>query len=269
MTLLVGIVCSDGVVIATDSFATYAEGTTPTIGQQPMTKVQRCENTMIYAFTGAVGVAQVLSPALDRLARGSFTNPATTAPVADAMKVIASKIREEMKGFLEGATGVVPLIGRETAGVTVLCKALVGVCWGGRARLFQFDYSGAPEEISHQLRFVALGSGQNIADPFLAFLKRVLRWPERPPTVVEARLAAAWTVHHVSQTNFGGVGGDLQMATVTLEGGQPRVNVIDQPGEHYQKVQGAEAALLKHVTSAGEAEPEPAAPEPPVPPAPA
>lgn len=54
------------------------------------------------------------------------------------------------------------------------------------------------------------------------------------------------------------------MATLTLEKGRSRVNVIEEPGEHYQKVQGAEAALLKHVSSAGETEP--AAPEPPEPP---
>lgn len=265
MTLLVGIVCSDGVVIATDSFATYAQGVVPTIGQQPVTKVQRCGDTMIYAFTGPIGITQILSPAFDQLAKGFFTNPMTTAPVAEAMKCIAAKIRDELKGLIEGASAVVPLIGRDTAGVTVLCKSLVGVCWGGHPRLFQFDYSGAPEEATDELRFVALGSGQNIADPFLAFLKRVLRWKDRAPTVVEARLVAAWTVHHVSQTNYGGVGGDLQMATLTLENGQPRVNVIEQPGEHYQKVQGAEVALLKHVTSAEEAE----APPPPLPPPPA
>jgi 20S proteasome alpha/beta subunit len=263
VTLLVGIVCSDGIVIATDSFATYAQGTTPTIGQQPVTKVQRCDDTMIYAFTGPIGIAQILAPAFDRLAKSSFTNPATTAPVADGMKIIATRIREESKGFFEGATMVAPLVGRDVAGATVLCKSLVGVCWGNRPRLFQFDFSGAPEEVTDELRFVTLGSGQNIADPFLAFLKRVL-WRDRAPTVGEGRLAAAWTVHHVSQTNFGGVGGDLQMATLTLEKGRPRVEVIAEPGEHYQKVQSAEAALLKHVSSAGEAEP--AAPEPPVPP---
>jgi len=264
VTLLVGIVCSDGVVIATDSFATYAQGIIPTIGQQSVTKVQRCGDTMIYAFTGPIGMAQVLSPAFDRLAKGSFTDALTTAPVADAMKTVATKVRDELKGFLEGASAIAPLVGRETAGATVLCKSLVGVCWGGRPRLFQFDYSGAPEEVTDELCFVALGSGQNIADPFLAFLKRVLLWKNRVPTVAEARLVAAWTVHHVSHTNFGGVGGDLQLATLTLEKGKPQVNVIEQPGEHYQKIQSAEAALLEHVTGGGKTEP--AAPEPPVPP---
>jgi len=73
---------------------------------------------------------------------------------------------------------------------TTACKFLVGIGLRESACLFQFNEVGAPEEVA-EIPFVAFGSGQPIADPFLGFLNRVL-WTGRKPTVAEGRLAAIW-----------------------------------------------------------------------------
>jgi hypothetical protein len=117
-----------------------------------------------------------------------------------------------------------------------------------------------PEEIGKDLAFIAVGSGQPLADPFLAFLKRIL-WKGRKPTLPEGRFVAAWTIRHVSQTVFGLVGGPIQMASVSCKNGTPHVDLVD-PAEHDTPIQEAEAALRDHVLRQGSAPSGPTA-EPP------
>jgi hypothetical protein len=126
----------------------------------------------------------------------------------------------------------------------VLCKSLVAVAVKKEPQLFQFDYGGAPERASEKLPFISLGSGQSMADPFLAFLKRIL-WKDRRPTMAEGRLVAAWTIRHVSQTAFGGIGGPIQLASLAIVNGVPAVELAD-PAEHDGFIEEAEAALRDH-----------------------
>lgn len=268
MTLIVGILCSDGVVVASDSFATYAAGAAPTIGQQHVDKVLKIGNDCIYASTGAVGMSQIVSAVIEQLqVAGVLTQPAivgATKPSTEAMKVIASNIRAQVLPTLQAAAETVPLVGMQAAGATAMVKCLVAVAVNHKPCLFQFDYSGAPEEATAQLPFVALGSGQPLADPFLAFLKRVI-WEDKQPTVAEGRLVAAWTVRHVSLTNFGGVGLPVQLATLTIGAAGAPVVMIGDPGEHDQAVLSAEAALRDYITKPAQAG-GPAAAIPPQPP---
>ena len=178
---------------------------------------------------------------------------------AEAQNLIAGKIGDPVTPLFGPASAAAPLIGQQTAGINVLCKSLIAFPYKLQARLFQFDYVGAGEEATNELPFVALGSGQPLADPFLALLKRVL-WSNSPPTVAEGRFAAAWTIVHVAKTNFGGVGLPLQMATLSMKDNKPQIEFTNDPKEHYEAVEAAEAALRLHVR--------PGAGAPPIPPAP-
>src|SRR5262249_33715198 len=95
----------------------------------------------------------------------------------------------------------------------VAATTLVGMPVAGKACLFQFDEQGLPEEATEDLPFIAIGSGQHIADPFLAFLRRVF-WPNELPTLADGVLAAIWTVRHAIDTNPGGVGEPIQIITI-------------------------------------------------------
>ena len=236
MTLIVGILCSDGVVMASDSAATYSTGFIQTIGQQEVTKVRKLADAVLFSSTGAIGISQILAEAVEKLWRDKKF---TTSP-ADAMQKISEEVRKgvgnvlqtasqasaglqsvaQVPGILQLTAALVPIIGQQAAGMTALAKIMVALPVKKKPSLFQFDYSGAPEEATSQLPFVALGVGQPIADPFLAFLKRIL-WKDRQPTVAGGRFAAAWTVKHVSETIPGGVGGNLQMASLLMKSGEP------------------------------------------------
>lgn len=109
------------------------------------------------------------------------------------------------------------------------------------------------------LPFISLGSGQAIADPFLAFLKRLI-WAKDPPTLAEGKLVSVWAIDHVCKTNPGGVGGDVQM--MVLPRGGAVVELGEAEGaEHKQQAAGAENALLKYLRPDGP--PAAAMPQPP------
>lgn len=254
MTVLVGILCSDGVVVATDSAATFGVSAThPTIGQLPVQKLHCLHDRILFCATGAVGMGQIICAELHEM---YSTNVFRNRPTPEAaMDLIGRKIHEK----------VVPYIQSQAAANSIgqaLCKSLVAMPIGHNAFLFQFDFGGAPERATKDLPFVALGSGQPIADPFLAFLKRLL-WSEREPTVSEGRFAAVWTIDHVRRTNPGGVGGDIQLATLT-RGGNASLAPKEDVDEHLQRVAQAEGALVGYINGSADGEPVtlPAAPAP-------
>jgi 20S proteasome alpha/beta subunit len=246
MTLIVGIRCSDGVVMASDSAATFATGLQYTIGQQQITKVQNLADAMLYGSTGAVGMAQLVC---DRVAKIWQANKTLflNATAAEAMNKLGPEIAQLVSIYVGNGQMLRPEGGLQSA----LCKSLLAIPLRDGVRLVQFDFSGAPEEATRELPFVALGSGQPIADPFLAFLKRIL-WKEREPSVSEGRFAAAWTIDHVIHTNPGGVAGPLQMATLAMQNGKPKIDIIMDTAEHQQAVGEAERVLSEHIhTSLG------------------
>jgi 20S proteasome alpha/beta subunit len=88
VTLIVGILCEDGVVLASDSAATYAAGTTLTIGQQEVTKIHKLGDDFAYASTGSIGVSQLVVSELEKLvANKTFTKNFT--PI-EAMMMIGA-----------------------------------------------------------------------------------------------------------------------------------------------------------------------------------
>src|SRR5690348_9981488 len=209
MTVLVGILCKDGVVIGSDSSATFGSNGQMTIGQQTVQKVTIIEGKIAYAGTGAVGIAQLI---IDSIRRGWGDNTFRGLKTPEQMmNTVGKRIGELIGPYLQTAQIQRHITGEASA---TLCKSLVAMLVNHRFHLFQFDFNGAPEMATTQLPFIALGSGQLIADPFLALLKRLL-WPNSEPTLAEGRLAAVWAIDHVRRTNPGGVGGPIQLATLT------------------------------------------------------
>jgi 20S proteasome alpha/beta subunit len=259
VTLIVGILCKGGVVMASDSAATFGAVGRPTIGQQVVRKVIRLNDHILYASTGAVGMSQVIGDSIkkgwDAKAYGGKQTPETV------MNNIGNNIANLVGPYLQ--------IGQWQHSITgdaggSLCKSIVAMPVDGNPHLFQFDFNGAPERSTKELPFVALGSGQPIADPFLALLRRLL-WSEAEPSVAEGRLAAVWAIDHVRRTNPGGVGGPIQLATLASKlNAMPQV--IEESDaeiqEHLQKIESAEKVLVAELRGirAGEAAPAPPAP---------
>lgn len=65
MTLIVGIICADGIVIAADQQATHGAMGVPTVGQA-VTKVRIVDANILFAGRGHVGLGQQLCSVIDR-----------------------------------------------------------------------------------------------------------------------------------------------------------------------------------------------------------
>ena len=260
MTLIVGILCKDGVVLASDSAATFGSAVQPTIGQQEMRKLRRLNDPILYTNTGAIGISQLIADKLKSLWEAkTFSNYQSPETVMDK---IGKEIVQLVGPYLQTANLQRPLVGDASSS---LCKSLVAMPVNQKPCLFNFDYNGAPERSTPDLPFIALGSGQPIADPFLAFLHRLL-WRDREPTLAEGRLAAVWTIEHVRRTNPGGVGGSVQLATLASSTGKmPTVSEVSEEGiqEHLQRVTSAEQSLVSELRGTSVASADAGLPAPP------
>jgi len=90
-------------------------------------------------------------------------------------------IRQELWKTIAYETDIARCIAQSLGPMAIqraLTTTLVALPLGHSTCLFQFDEQGAPEEATQELPFVSIGSGQPIADPFLAFLRRIF-WPDK------------------------------------------------------------------------------------------
>ena len=86
MTSIVGILCTDGVVIGSDSSATFGPAPgMPTIEQRYDDKVQVVNNDIIIATTGQVGLAQRLEAVVEQVSKDRLQKPKSYADVAKAI----------------------------------------------------------------------------------------------------------------------------------------------------------------------------------------
>jgi hypothetical protein len=91
---------------------------------------------------------------------------------------------------------------------------LVAIPLDKQPQLVTFTETCSPEIATPGLPFACIGSGQLLADPFIAFIRRVL-WPKNAyPSLLDGTLAAYWTMQHAIETNAGGVGGETQVVTL-------------------------------------------------------
>ena len=232
MTALIGIYCQDGVVIGADSAATSATaGGQPTV-EQPILKINIIAGKLIIAGTGAVGLGQRFNAVIDKLWQtNGFRNQdeigfAKTAAVAG------------IKDF--GETGATK--GSYGALMAYPCKDM-----RNRQGLHLVEFSAQdfqPEQKNSSLWYVSMGSGQNIIDPFLAFMREIF-WKDGPPRVQDGVFAATWLLDHAVRVNPGGVNSPVRIATLENSGSGPLARLLedDELLEHRQYQRAAKDAL--------------------------
>jgi hypothetical protein len=92
--------------------------------------------------------------------------------------------------------------------------ALMAAPLDGVPQLIEFgtvDFQ--PEIKKDQVHFVSMGSGQILADPFLAFVSRVL-WGGKPPDVQIGAFGIYWVLSHTILYAPGGVGKPIKIAVL-------------------------------------------------------
>jgi 20S proteasome alpha/beta subunit len=218
MTLIIGIKCSDGVVLGADGAATLAVMGQPTIRQQVRNKLQLLDSQTVLGVSGPVGIGQRFAGFLQQvLQQGIQLNgqhqPLSKVPAFVVMQVIRDNFWNIIRPEVEISQKMAQSLGNSAMFQTAISTSLVCLLLCDEPALFSFDEKGAPEQATSDLPFVAIGGGQQIADPFLAFIRRIY-WPRDLPNVDQGIFATVWALHQAIKTNAGGVGEPIQIVIV-------------------------------------------------------
>lgn len=194
MTVLIGVRCTDGVVIGADSAATSAAGNTLLL-KLASDKIVIIGGRVIVAGTGQIGLGQrfadrVKSAHDAKLFQGSTIDVARALAKAGVDDFASTRANCGSYGALLGA----PI---ESSG-----------------QLIEFAAADFQPEIKNgKIHFVAMGSGQTLAEPFMSFVDRTF-WKSKAPDVKTALFGVHWALAHTIRCAPGGVGEPICLATL-------------------------------------------------------
>lgn len=239
MTLIIGVRCSDGVVIGADSAATLGALGQHTV-QQSFTKVEIIDSKLLMAVSGPVGLAQRLEGEV----RSAWLKQELKGESWQVMTAIRQRFHQHLKDEFEAATMAQPVIGGAAAS-SAISHSLLAMPVKKRPRLFQFDHQGAPEEATEDLPFVCIGSGQLLADPFLAFLKAVFWEQGKLPPLADAEFATVWTIRQAIDFAPSGLSDPVQVYRLESQGSNwvARKLAEEELQEHFQAIDEATQKL--------------------------
>lgn len=247
MTVLVGLLCKDGVVIGSDSAATFSAGQMRTI-EQVTQKIDIVGDKVIVAGTGQIGLGQRFTDIVQR----AWNEKKITRDAIQIAKLLSAQ------GIEDFTSTQAP---REYG-------CLVAFPVSGKLHLCEFAISDfQPELKTARLWYVSMGSGQPICDPFLGLMRQAF-WKAGPPNVQEGVFAVMWAIEHAIALNPGGVNGPVQIATLSLNSkGEPHARLLSEPdlAEHHSNVEGAIAHLGNYADVIRGKDPKAAPPEIPTP----
>lgn len=249
MTLIVGVRCEEGVVIAADSRATLGLTGVATAGQN-ISKLIFPAPGVIVGISGHVGLGQKLLLSLEDYW------PIQSSEAHDQLKTrnsIREKMIPEVVSELRAAQIAQPAVGPQAALSSAICTTFVALPVEDSPTLLLYDHQCGVEEITISIPFSSIGSGQTQADPFLSFLKKSLWADKAPKKVADGHLAAIWTLDHVIEYHpGGGVGGNVAVATLQKKGSEWVVE--EMPKEmldfHRQNIEGALDVMGEYLDTA-------------------
>jgi hypothetical protein len=225
MTAIVGVLCTDGVVIGTDSSATFAAGAFHTI-EQPTEKLDLIEGRILIAGTGQIGLGQRFK----RIVEDSWRAKGFKG---EAVEVCRSLCERTIADF---ASTHAP---RGEYG------SVIAFPIGGKFFLCEFSVKDFQPELKSnhpRLWYVTLGSAQHITDSFFGLLREIL-WHDSQPNVRQATFAVVWALEHACDVNAGGVKGPVQIGIIGFDGADPKARVL-APAELEEHVEAIEQAKI-------------------------
>jgi 20S proteasome alpha/beta subunit len=259
MTLIIGIQCEDGIVLGADGAATLGTSLGVRTVRQSVKKLTKIGECVAIGTSGPVGLGQRFGAALQKLwddkkLSGKSPNEVMTILQKEFWQFAELEFRAVQ------VTG--PILGQAALESAISCTIVV-MPIAREARLIQFNHQCSPELASHDLPFVAIGSGQPLGDMFLAFLRRIF-WKDHRPKVTEGVLATVWALTQAIKTNTGGVSDPIQVMTLEKVNGDWKVEELaeDDLSEHYQAIKDAERTLTDYRTYLNPEKPGTPPPEP-------
>jgi 20S proteasome alpha/beta subunit len=212
VSLIVGIRCAEGVVLAASGPATMPSQDGLPAARQLARKLHVVGGQAVLGVAGHDGLAQEMALSLERC----LSEPDQRDSAED---VLRSRIREALAAPVQRTVAIhrtlqgLPGFAMTSNGY-VVSQSLLALPFEGSLRLFEIDPECTVTEITPELAYACVGSGRSVAEPFLAFLRKVL-WSDSRPGLDQSELAAFWTVLHSIEHNPGGLSHPIQIVVLT------------------------------------------------------
>lgn len=232
MTILVGVKCSDGVVIGADSAVTSAA--LPGMHVMTETGASKIElpfgaEPLIVATTGSVGMSLRLFDELrDNYSKGQnirrWLNHSAVKFATNLAAIATNNFRSAFAPAMQN-----PQIGFGLG-------ALVGYIAEDKPQLVEFDpvqfqpdFKGVTDGSGRWRTrpYATMGSGQLMGDPFLAEANSLLFGADGIPSLKQGRILVTWALKHVIKYNTGGIGGAIQLAVIEKQDQKWRAQTVD------------------------------------------
>ncbi len=225
MTVLVGVRCSNGVVVGADGSTTFTAGQQKTIEQPTKKKIVIIRDHVIVACSGYVGHAQRFSHLVERLwDDDSFKNKGSI----DIGKMLSREGIQEFQQTYVKDLNLSVLVACSAKQEPLLCE-LPGT------NILQPEIKD-PDDIW----YVSVGSGQPIVDPFLGFLRSIF-WEKNPPNLRGGIFMTLWALRHACEVNPGGINEPISIAVLERkkENFKARLLSEEELKEHRDMVKSA------------------------------
>jgi hypothetical protein len=226
VTVIIGILCEDGVVIGSDSSATYGPNPMARTIEHESLKIEILRGNVITATTGSIGLAQRFYEEAERFF-GIIQAPHAPPQLPPGFPVGMIQQTPMQQVLNRVPMGTIPLTVLSPVDIGTMLSELVianfrrttsvvqaNQGWGlgslvafanGEPQLLEFDgvqfhpeAKGSPDpgRGDRVWRAASMGSGQMLADSFLAHAYRLL-FGDRVPRIDRAKLAVSWALDHV------------------------------------------------------------------------
>ncbi|UCC71298.1 MAG: hypothetical protein JSV86_13000 [Gemmatimonadota bacterium] len=233
MSLIVGIRCTDSVVLAASGPGTMPseDGLPP--ARQWGKKLRVVAGQAVLGVTGHDGLAQEMALSLERC----LAEPDERDAVED---VLRGKLRDALAAPVQRTVAIHrTLQGLPGFGITsneyVVSQSMLAIPFRDSLRLFLLDPECSVTEVTDELACATIGGAKVIADPFLTFLRKVL-WHDGLPDIALGELCAYWTVLHVAESCPGALTFPVQLV-VMRRGDGGSIDIFERGERELSRIQ--------------------------------
>lgn len=227
MTILVGIKCEDGVVVAADRAVAVGSDVGQFTVSHLACKIEVLSDTMIIAGAGSVGSMQRFCEVSQVVLESTRGQIAKSPPLKLCRTLSAGAIEDAKATHLRS-----PELG-----------ALVAFPSPRGPQLCEFSQSNFQPELKDKgTWFVSMGSAQQLGDAYLAFMREVF-WKNGPPKLTNGLFAAAWVLKQSIKFSPGHVSLPIDIAVLqgeraimlSSEEVQYHIDIADQATAHFRR----------------------------------
>ncbi len=195
MTIMIGVLCKDGLVIGSDGLSTLTYSGGSTISQKAK-KLEIIDNQMVYGLTGYIGLGQIFIEEIKNTINGKDL-------LRDRPMNIILNIRKALSISFEDIVNMtnkaIPSLGNAIGG-NVKSNSIGGFLTSNGPTLFHFNEQLIPTIIKPETPFHSIGCNDQLTDSFMANINR-LCWNGTLPTVKEGILSVIWGINKAIELN--------------------------------------------------------------------